>query len=952
MSTITPSEAGRAPTWDAVVQERSAQVHHQTAFIPRSTLVDSPRTRRNTLNDAGPLLNRQSYSNVNIDVPLNTQSSLHMQVTHDGKVLELVARLELYSGYSDACEGSHEDHADRTTSLDTIAVNHQEQAEHQSAAHTVSTSGHSPRKPIPTQWLPKSTGPNLATAQRAKVRNSKNSWGSDSPEEVKILRGTRSSIDLGRTHGKEGALYLTKEALAGINSTIASPTSPLSPSTLHGSPTKRPWNIPTGSPLRGSARQQHLSTRMSPNKSTHLNIESISTAHSRASSSVATSTGRVSFHTGEGSPVRSPASTEHSFQSAAENPEDLDVPNFDLKANNDDEQMHQESASPRSTTAGANTDGKRSSLTPKLALRIPVSQSNQDFHESFLAAPTVTPDGSHMFHSPLSPDSPTPVSRIPRAGATSKIAIPPRSPTIKRAESVQSLQYKLKMLQAMQLDATKVPLPETPKPVPAPLRHVRTVDSTGSTSTLSRTFGSHDSDRTTGTASEDEQKHPAHVDSPAILADVNVPDQPNNIPTCDADYDHVNKLTIDHEASKKAMKPENVPWGVPTAFDHGMTLACLISMPTIIVKIAHNLCIGNINLDAKQDEATSPFKSHIDDVENVTFVRGRSERYVPYERKQGNSGRSTQSSTCSLRATAPEFVPRPPTTTSVIEATAENSPLVSSHDLAGLPDPTVLDRNGIPFLWYMYGVQFAYEQGYRNGRPKPPKKFKQPKKQHASLSSSVNTPHSSSKAVPITNPRPAAPLPEAAKQSLASAGPMPPPPLPANRRHEQTRPENFRPGFNGDISSSHIADAETNQPFANQLNMISEQVALNNCTNSNAPRHFNVDLSTLRNVGFPPGPRNMRPPTYYTMPRHGHRNNRSNGLYGGCGNAGVPIDATAPFPNPVPPQGRPDQGQTHGTSPFDYSGYTIGKESCSLVDITVATERGGGEPCNACAPDH
>ncbi|KAF1936648.1 hypothetical protein EJ02DRAFT_459372 [Clathrospora elynae] len=169
----------------------------------------------------------------------------------------------------------------------------------------------------------------------------------------------------------------------------------------------------------------------------------------------------------------------------------------------------------------------------------------------------------------------------------------------------------------------------------------------------------------------------------------------------------------------------------------------------------------------------------------------------------------------------------------------------------------------------------------------------------------------------------------------------------------ETRQENYHPGFNRERPNSHFADAGPNQPLANQLNMIAEQNALSNCTNSNALRHFNVNLTSVRNVGFPSGPRNIQPPTYYTVPRHGHRNNRGNGLYGGRGNAaGVPIDATAPPPNPTPPQGRQDQAQTYGTVPVDYSGYTIGKESCGLVNITVATERGGGEPCNACAPDH
>ncbi|KAL1798955.1 hypothetical protein ACET3X_002992 [Alternaria dauci] len=912
MSTITPSEAGHAPTWDAIVQEQDARSHHQAAFIPRSALVDSPRAQQNSLNDASPVLNRQSYSNVDIGVPLNTQSSLHMEATHDG---------------------CHDEPVDSTTDLDTIAVHHPQQADYRYAAHTVGAAGHSPRKPIPTQWLPKSTGPNLATAQRAKARTAKNSWDGDSPDEAKTLRGTRSSTDLRRTHGKESATYLTKEALAAV-STIAPLTSPLSPSRVQSSPTKRPWNSPIR-PSRSSVRPQNLSLRTSPTRSTHLNTDSIPAAHSRAPSNAATSTGRTSFHTAEGSPVRSPASTEHSFQSAAENPEDLDVPNHDLKADSDDEQIHHDSSSPRSGTVKEATEGKRSSLTPKLSSRNLPFGSRDDLHGESSSAPAIATGGSHMFEGPSSPLSPTQVSRIPRVGATSKIAVPLRSSTIQRAESVKSLQYRLKTLQAMQSEATKVPLPETPELLPASLRHVRTVDSTGSTPILSRTFELHGSDQTFDIASGVEQKQPAHVNSSMSAPDIEVPDQPKNILRRDDGSSHVKKFMVDHEASFQTLKLETVPWDAAPASTHGTTLGSSTSIPAIIVMMAHNLDTGNTNVKARQEEPVSASAHHVDDaVGNVTSIRGRSE------------------CTGSLRATAAEFVPQAPFIASPVKATTEIAPPVSSYDLAGLPEATVLDRNGIPFLWYMYGVQFAYEQGYRNGRPKSPKKFKQSRKERTSLSSPVASPHPSSKVVPIINPRPATPRSPAASRRLTPAELMPPPPLPTNRRREDIRQENYHPGFNQERSLSHIADAGGNHPFSNQLNMISEQTALSNRSNTNAPRHFNVDLNTVRNVGFPTGPRNMYPPSYYTVPRHGHRNNRGNGLYGGRGNAGVPIDATAPFPNPIPPQGRPDQSLAYGAPPFDYSGYTIGKESCGLVNITVATERGGGEPCNACAPDH
>ncbi|KAI4676304.1 uncharacterized protein J4E88_007218 [Alternaria novae-zelandiae] len=944
MSTLTPSEAGRAPTWDAIVQERDAQVHHQTAFIPRSALPDGPRTRRaNTLNDARPVLDTPAYSNVNIDIPLDPQSSLHMEVTHNGMVTELVARFESYGAYSDVCEVSPDEPTESASGIDNAAA-HQEQVEQQYDAYTIGTSGRSPRKSIPTQWLTKSTAPNLATAQRAKARTSKTAWDNDSPDEVKTLRGTRSSVDLSRAHGKDSATFLTKEALATVESTIASPTSPLSPSRLHGSPTKRPWNSPTGSPLRSSARHQSsFSLRMSPTKSTHLNTDSISAGHSRASSSVATSTGRASFHTAQGSPVRSPASTEHSFQSAAENPEDLDVPSVDLYADSDDEQVQHESGSPQSAAARTNAKEKRKSLTPRLSLVIPTPR--RDNREDSM--------DSRLVGGPLSPESPTQVSRIPRAGTSSKTASPVR--TIKRIESVKSLQKKIKELQlamqmdAAQLDAIQIPLPATP--APAPLRHVRTVDSTGSTPIISRTSGSLKRDGMADFASEDDRKQSTRGKGPAIAADNASPDQPDDAPDCDASYEHAQTFKVDEEAAHNAVQPKNVPWGVPTSLAHGTTLTRPISVPTIVVMMAHNLDIGNLNLNTQQHEAVSDSKNRVDDVENTSSSRGRSERYVPSDRNQADSGRSSQSSMGSdLRATATEFVPQPPTTTSPIDASTENTPLSQSLDIADLPDATVLDRNGVPFLWYMYGVQFAYEQGYRNGRPKSPKKYKPNKNQRKSISSPADAAPYASKAVPINNPGLATPLSAAAKQRMTSAELMPPPPLPTRPRQEETHQENYHPSSSRMMSPPQILEPIPNQPFAHQLSLI-EQTANSNRANSNAPRHFGVNPQPW--VGFPSGPRNAHPPTYYTVPRHGHRNNRGNGLYGGRGNAaGVPIDATAPFPSPTAPQGRPDQRQTYEPAAVDYSDYTIGKESCGLVNITVATERAGGEPCNACAPDH
>jgi hypothetical protein len=1013
-----PSEAGRPLHWDAVVQERDEQPARQAAFIPRSALIDGlPTGRVSNISNASSLLNTQGYSNVNIDIPMNTQSSLHMELTHDGKVTELVARFEsYYTGYSDASEESYDgdtrapsiaNHHPVEPEIGTVCGPPKEHVDLDPAAHTIGHAGQSSRKQLPAHWMPKSSAPKLATAQRAKERTHKKGSESGSPVEVKTLRGTRSSMELGKTHGREGATFLTKEALAAVENSVTSPTSPLSPSRAHGSPSKRLWNSPTGSPLRSSTRQHStFSIKMSPTKSTHLHAEAASAAHSRASSSVANL-----FHTAEGSPVRSPASTEDSFQSAAENP-DTDVPSFDLHADSDDEQVLSGSGSPRSSTMKAKTESKASSMKPKLAVKIPTAEAGSNTgHKSTSPATSASTDSdAYMSNSPWSPDLPAQASRIPRIGAASKIAVPTQTATLKRAQSVKNLATKVKILQSMHAEpheiplprtpAHEVPLPETPAPMiplpktPAPAvarPHVRTVNSSGATPIISRASDAehrYSGDiETSAPTSDDKQQGHRSVGNAKTPAHNSVASHHGNARGADPVSERVDDLAtlplcggppsgFTSRATSNATVRATQDMRDPVLMDSsiifsrkksdafGTVLAHpFITVPTIIVMMAHTFDIGSPLLNNNQDDAVSAAPHEANEAANSgSPVRGRREWYVPNVRRQADSEHSTQSSMGSdLRADAPAFVPSvatsaaPPTTlTKPAHDGMTLVPLASLQDTPGLPDMSSLDPDGIPFLWYMCQTQFAYEQGFRNGRLRSPKKFK-PKKQRSSISSPSDAQlQASSRAVPIVGPNSATPPSTAAKQRMTSAELMPPPPLPASRRQtqEDNRRENSRPSMQNQNESPEAPG----QPFSNQLNFYAEQAALRNHTNTNhnSPRHFNVgvDLTTIRNVGLPTGPRNMMPhgPTYYTVPRN--RRHHNNGLYGGRGNAvGIPMDATAPFPNPVPPQGRPDHGQAQpqGT---DYRSYTIGKEACGMVHLANATEMVGGAACNACAPDH
>jgi hypothetical protein len=1016
MSTLTPSEAGRQQHWDVVVKERDEQPSRQAAFIPRSALIDGlPTGRVSNINSANSLLDTQCYSNVNIDIPLNTQSSLHMELTHDGKVTELVARFEsYYAGYSDASEDSHDDDT-CASSLDTHHLTEpdagtvrgppNEHIELKPTAHTVGHAGPSSRKQLPAHWMPKSSAPKLATAQRAKERTHKKGSESGSPVETRTLRGTRSSVDLGKTHGREGATYLTKEALAAVDTSVTSPTSPLSPNRAHGSPSKRLWNSPIGSPLRSSTRQHPtFSLKMSPTKSTHLHAESVSAAHSRTSSSVANS-----FHTAEGSPVRSPASTEASFRSAAENP-DTDVPSVDLHADSDDEQILPGSGSPRASTMKAKTEGKASTMKPKLALKIPTADAGSTNGQKSTATPaSATGDGdTYMSNSPWSPDPSVRESRIPRIGITSKIAVPMQNATLKRAQSVKNLATKVKILQNMHAEPYEIPLPGTPAhevplsemPAPAARPHVRTLNSSGATPIISRASNAerchHGDVESQGRTPDNEQQMHAHVGITKAFAQISTADRHIDAPVAGLVPQQTDTLGL--EALHLSTRPDAIPLppsGRTSRVTSNATVTATrdtrdpvlvdpsivysrkksdafgtalarppITVPTIVVMMAHTLPIGILHLNTNQDNATPASPNQANDAaNNGSPVRGRRDWYVLNVRRQADSEHSTQSSLGSdLRPDAPAFVPgvatdAAPTTTPFLPAPDDTTlvSLASLQDRPGLPDVSMLDPDGIPFMWYMMQTQFAYEQGFRNGRLRSPKKFK-PKKQRSSISSPNDAqPQLSNRAVPIVGPNSTTPPSAAVKQRMTSAELMPPPPLPTNRRQaqEDNRRENSHPGMQNQPDAPKAA----NQPFSSQLNFIAEQAALRNRTNThhNSPRHFNVgiDLTTVRNVGFPSGPRNMMPhgPTYYTVPRHRHHPN--NGLYGGRGNAvGVPMDATAPFPNPVPPQGRPDHGQIHGGAQESFGGHTIGKEACGTVNLAVTTELMGGAACNACAPDH
>lgn len=139
-------------------------------------------------------------------------------------------------------------------------------------------------------------------------------------------------------------------------------------------------------------------------------------------------------------------------------------------------------------------------------------------------------------------------------------------------------------------------------------------------------------------------------------------------------------------------------------------------------------------------------------------------------------------------------------------------------------------------------------------------------------------------------------------------------------------------------------------PFATQFDIVSRQAALQSNTNT-TQRLSQVDLTNIRNVPPHEPLRRVHGQHYGTMPSR-RRNYRQagNGLYGGRGNVGVPLYATMPFPDPVPPMGRPLESNL-GISDA-YVSYTIGSQACGTIEIEKAAEYGGEQACNTCEPDH
>lgn len=236
----------------------------------------------------------------------------------------------------------------------------------------------------------------------------------------------------------------------------------------------------------------------------------------------------------------------------------------------------------------------------------------------------------------------------------------------------------------------------------------------------------------------------------------------------------------------------------------------------------------------------------------------------------------------------------------------------------------------------MYAVPWIFPPVFDKIRSKSPKKFKY-KKQRSALDLSATRQSDTAEmqsqigtATGIVN-RPAPSLgdvtngagPACTQDSAAASGAM---------------------HLAAPVPSSKLLDST----FASQLDDIARQAALQPKTNNLQPSK--VDLTTIRNVSTQDDLPRSHVHGYDTVPsRRRNKHHTSNGLYGGRGNAGMPLYATAPFPMPIAPMGKPSGPMGANCN---YLGHTMSGQGCGAVEIDKAAERGGIQACNTCEPDH
>ena len=255
-----------------------------------------------------------------------------------------------------------------------------------------------------------------------------------------------------------------------------------------------------------------------------------------------------------------------------------------------------------------------------------------------------------------------------------------------------------------------------------------------------------------------------------------------------------------------------------------------------------------------------------------------------------------------------------------------------------LPDLYALDGYGIPWFYHMYPVPWVFPTVFNKIRSKSPKKLKS-NKQRSAVDLSAAEQEEKPETKGPTHLKAVTGVTAGTTPALNSTWDDDP----TSQRQTTVAVSEDRPTI------ATVPDSKTSDgPFSSQLDEIARQAALQPKTNVVQPP--GVDLTTIRNVSTQDDHTQGQAQVYNTVPsRRRNQRHLGNGLYGGRGNVGMPLYATAPFPMPIPPMGKPieQSGGSHA-----YLGYTFHKQGCGTVDIGKAAEYGGVQPCNTCEPGH
>src|SRR5690242_6063745 len=494
MTTLSPSKTYHTSGCSSVNDDATQHSHQSAAHIPRSALAE-PDLPEHTPHTASLMAVQalKAFSTHNLD---DSTLALSKKESHHG-IPQCRCRAQIMDSSSnvssvspgtatsairpadDACNSDIEtSQGTSESSIDIIT-------ERASVAHGAGKAV-SPHAPLPARCLPSSTSPVSTTAQADKAYGKSQVSSGGMPTDCGTLRSTQRSLDAG-TSSVTTASFLTKEALDAVNANMTAPILRRSPSKPNQSHLKRPSNSPTVSPKMGSLQHSTASpTKSSLPPRTALPESHVTANHRRAPSSVV-STGATTFYTAHGSPVRSIAYSQSNSSSAEDFHDPVQSDWADYFADIDGEQIEESYSSKlRPNTTGSPVKARVRPSKPELSINIPTKDSalsaDQTPVSAFTSA-TSSSGGASPRPDRLDVSSTSLIavqlSRIPRISSTkiSTARAPTLSSTLKQTRSAQTLRSPKASTGAVNPART----PDSKASSTKSSRHVRTLDSAGST---------------------------------------------------------------------------------------------------------------------------------------------------------------------------------------------------------------------------------------------------------------------------------------------------------------------------------------------------------------------------------------------------------------------------------------------------------------------------------------